>query len=229
MNRILRSILLLGGLIPSISYAQVNVTLHKDIEAIIVNGEELPMTLMSKNNFMLENGQNQLVVRLSKLVSSGSEFEKFKSDPLVITFATSDEDIFVEPTRNITSERQIKDFKQNPSFELLTPDNRKIESQQDILPKKPGFMRNYGAELAAFNAKKGDSLLAKAPLVEKNVTTSVPNNHESEEIQPTLMPSSKSVGISSENSLILLQADFLRMSPKQQQKFLQWAVENVRS
>lgn len=139
MKQIVKSVLVVGALVPFVANAEVNVTLHKDVEAVVVNGEELPMTVMGKSQFSLENGTNQLVIRLSKLIATGSEYEKFKSDPLVVTFTSEDKDIMIEPTRQIMREAQVKDFKQAPSFTLTDQSGKTVSSQQNVLPQGPGF------------------------------------------------------------------------------------------
>lgn len=222
MNRILKSIVFLGGLTPLLAFSQVNVTLHKDVEALVVNGEALPISVISKSKFELENGTNQLVVRVSKLVSSGSEFDKFKTDPLVITFDASDTDLTITPSRIIMAERQIKDFKQNPSFSLINSSGSQIESKQEVLPAGPGLLRDYEKELVKFNENRG---------IGKHVTLP-PSDSEpvkAKDLSLSTVLQAKKAELSSENSMILMQADFLRMSAEEQKKFLNWAVKNVRS
>ncbi|WP_028024739.1 YccT family protein [Enterovibrio calviensis] len=237
MKQVLKSVLVLGALVPFFASAAVNVKLHKDVEAIIVNGEELPMLVMGQSQFSMENGTNQLVIRLSKLIATGSEFEKFKSDPLVVTFTSENTDILIESSRQIDREAQVKDFKQSPAFTLTDQSGNSVSSQQDVLPQTPGFLRDYEKELAKFNAKQGitlgvtsqtASVVAQAPNEKVSEINPVPV--EQMMVSPQKNTSIQRVnGVSSENSIILLQADFLRMSPDQQKHFLQWAVKNVRS
>lgn len=237
MKQVLKSILVVGALMPFVANAEVNVTLHKDVEAVVVNGEEIPMSIMGKSQFSMENGTNQLVIRLSKLIATGSEFEKFKSDPLVVTFSSENTDIFIESTRDITREAQVKGFKQSPSFTLTDQSGNAVASQQDVLPQGPGFLRNYEKELVKFNEKHGIALgvstLAVSTVAsasELNESSHVQTPVETMTVVPQKQVSNQTMqSISSENAIILLQADFLRMNPEQQKQFLQWAVKNVRS
>ncbi|MDD1792494.1 DUF2057 domain-containing protein [Enterovibrio sp. ZSDZ42] len=237
MKQVLKTILVVGALVPFFASAAVNVKLHKDVEAIIVNGEELPMSVMGQSQFSMENGTNQLVIRLSKLIATGSEFEKFKSDPLVVTFVSENTDILIESARQIDRESQVKDFKQSPSFSLTDQSGNTVSSQQNILPHSPGFLRDYEKELAKFNEKQGIVLgisSQTAPIVlltpEGKVSEIAQKPVESMPVVPQKQVLTQPVqNMSSENSIILLQADFLRMSPEQQSQFLQWAVKNVRS
>ena len=77
MKNTLKSLFLMSVLCPFAVFAEVNVKLHKDVEAIVVQGEELPLTVMSKREFHLPDGQNQMVVRISKLVSKGVNLKSF--------------------------------------------------------------------------------------------------------------------------------------------------------
>ncbi|MCC4798978.1 VvgS protein [Enterovibrio norvegicus] len=237
MKQILKSVLVVGALVPFVANAEVNVTLHKDVEAVVVNGEELPITVMGKSQFSLENGTNQLVIRLSKLIATGSEYEKFKSDPLVVTFTSEDKEIMIEPTRQIMREAQVKDFKQSPSFTMTDQSGKTVSSQQNVLPQGPGFLRDYEKELARFNEKQGVVLggaALTASAVANAAEASAPSNVQKTS-EPTVIAPQKQVsiqpaqGVSPENSIILMQADFLRMNPETQKQFLQWAVKNVRS
>lgn len=248
----IKSMLILGAFVPFFvpffTQAQVNVTLHKDVEALVVNGESLPMTIMEKKRFSLPGGKNQLVVRLSKLVESGSQFEKFKSDPLVITFDASDVNFTVSPTRAINSERQIKDFRGNPSFRLLTANDKDVSATQDVLPAGPGLLRDYEKELVKFNQKRGVVLFsasAQNTIPAASVASpviSVPSPKISQEMMAIPLVTNNSINTLtsvrhapaqsqtealSENAQILMKADFLRMTPKDKQTFLRWAVKNV--
>lgn len=210
MKRRIKSILLLGAFVPFFSQADVNVTLHKDVEALLVNGEELPLSFLTKKKFKLANGINQLVVRMSKLIENRGQYEKFNTDLLVITFSASDSSFTISPSRKITAERQVNDFKQNPSFDLINAKGNKISSKQQVLPISRGLVQNYEKDIIKFNAKHGyqigdysiNTMAAVAPVV---------------------------TNASTKNKLILMQADYLRMSAKERQVFLDWAVKNVGS
>ncbi len=189
---------LLGAisLLPSMVFADVTVSLHRDVEAIVVAGEELPLTVKKKSRFILPDGENQLVVRVSKLVEKGSEFDKFRSDPLVINFTGFNSEITISPSRMIRLERDIKDFKTNPSVILENQDKERIAAAQEILPRGAGLTRDYAKELAKFNAKSDYS--------ESTAEQVVPKQH----------------------SVILLKADFLRLDENERKDFLKWAIEN---
>lgn len=246
MKRIIKNILVLTALIPFFAAADVNVTLHKDVEALIVNGESVPMSIVEKKRFTLPNGNIQLVVRVSKLVQSESEFEKFKTDPLVISFDASDGDFIISATRTIVAKRQIKDFKQNPSFIVINNNGKDVNSTQDILPIGPGLIRDHEKELAKFNVKRANKAAQNSTAVASITDISAPSapvilasvkavpaiafieaTSAGESIRHAPEPVNSNNDMVSENALILLKADFLRMNAKDKQQFLRWAVKNI--
>lgn len=242
MKRSIKTILALGAFLPFFSAADVNLTLHKDVEALIVNGESVPMKIIEKKQFSFPNGTIQLVVRVSKLVQSESEFEKFKTDPLVITFDAKDVDLSIEATRNIVAKRQIKDFEQNPSFLLVTNKGETIASEQVLLPEGVGLVRDHEKELAKFNQKRGIVIpgdqtlqavaavtLAAVSPVQAVMAQGALKNVAPESTQVITPKLKKQANVNSENGLILMKADFLRMAPQDKKVFLQWAVKNVNS
>lgn len=212
------SLLLLGMLSPFLAKAEVTIKLDKNVEAIVVEGEERPLTVLNKTSFTLPDGLNQLVLRVSKLVAKNSEFEKFRSDPMVVTFDASDTSLYIKPEHNIRFEREAKEYKSKAKFVLQTPDGQTLAAEQAILPRGSGFTRNYEKELARFNKKNQISvyqenepvLAQQAPLPAKNV----------KQVKAHL---------SGENAAILLKADFLRMTQEERKAFLTWASKNINS
>ena len=241
MKLLIQSIFLLGAMLPFFTLAQVNVSLHKDIEVLAINGEALPMSFISKQKMTLENGTNQLLIRVSKLIESGADFEKFKTDPLVITFDASNEELTIEPEKIIFSQRQVSDFKKNPSFILNNEAGLLLASNQAILPADSGMMRDYEKELIKFNRKRNlviasqktdPSFIAEEVLPVSATLAAVPVPSPIVPIQPQAVikqTSNHQTKSSAENSLILMKADFLRMDSDEKKAFLRWAVKNVKA
>lgn len=242
MKRNIKSMLFFSVFMPFFAQADVNIKLHRDVEALVINGEAQPISLMGKRRLNLQNGMNQLVVRVSKLVESESSFEKFKTDPLVITFDAKNVDLTINATRNIFSKRQIKDFEQNPSFLLVTNKGETIASEQVLLPEGVGLVRDHEKELAKFNQKRGIVIpgdqtlqavaavtLAAVSPVQAVMAQGALKNVAPESTQVITPKLKKQANVSSENGLILMKADFLRMAPQDKKVFLQWAVKNVNS
>lgn len=229
MKKSLLSLLLLGGFSPLMANAEVNVQLHKDVEAIVIEGETLPLTVLSKRNFTLPNGQNQLVVRVSKLVTKGAEFEKYRSDPTVLMFDASNTEITIAPHQNIRHESEAKALKSSVKYDLDSPSGE-ISAQQAILPRGSGLMRDYERELAKFNHKNGMVFYldqsVQVTATDIQATPSI-QNKQAENIRPqSIQPTPK---VNSEHAEILMKADFLRMTTDERKAFLNWAVQNIHS
>lgn len=213
MKKSLYAVLMGLLLAPSFVHAAVNLTLDPEVEVLVVEGENTPINFMNKLDFTLKNGRSQLVIRLSKLIQQDSgEYEKFKSDPIILDFDATDTQLTISPSRNFNVERQVKDFKSNPSFVVKTANGQLQPSTQNLLPKARGLVPDYAAALASYNRKH-------AIAVSETVAVNAPSHNP---MQPRAKPIASSAA-QQDNSLILLQADFLRLPTDKQQAFLDWA------
>ncbi|MBE1274682.1 DUF2057 family protein [Enterovibrio baiacu] len=199
--------------------ADVTVKLHRDLEFMVINGEELGFNFGTQKEQVLPNGQNQLVIRMSKLLPNGSSHDKFNSRPIVVTFDASDTKFELAPTRRIESERDINGFDQKPSVKIEGANQ--VDFHQGILLRGPGILPDLARDLALYNKKNGmqGSVQTVVEATEVAAKTSTP---------AIATKAASASSVDTNNSFILLQADFLRMSPEQQKAFLSWAVQNVK-
>ncbi len=112
------------------SLAAVEVDFHRDVSPLVVDGEEIGFNMFSRDPYQLEDGQNQVVVRLSKLVDKQGEKEKFNSKVVVITFDTQDQSIVIEPATKVTRIDHAEKFNENPKFKLVAKSGDVISSEQ---------------------------------------------------------------------------------------------------
>ncbi|MGR6834721.1 YccT family protein [Aliivibrio wodanis] len=167
MKMMLKVLVSASLLIPFYSQANVNIQLHRDIAPVAVNGESLGFTLLKKNDLELNNGINQLVVRVEKLVvSEYGEREKYNSVPIIITFDSQDSDLELLTPQEITRTKQSTAFDKKPNLILKnTKTNKEIAIiQQDVLPSAGGITRDYEKEIARFN-KKNNIQLGSASVI----------------------------------------------------------------
>ncbi|OEF23998.1 YccT family protein [Vibrio rumoiensis] len=146
-------VLLLAGLV-GISFqaaAEVKIHLNHEIKPIIINGEELGFSLGDKSDFELKNGQNQIVVRVEKLVDNRGEYEKFNSKPMVLTFTASDTSLTIAPDGKILTTENAQDYNKAPKVLVTDASNKKVTVKQDRLEALTGFTRDYEKELMAYN------------------------------------------------------------------------------
>lgn len=164
------------------AYASVDVVLHRDVALVVENGEKAPLRLVTKSEYQLENGQNQLVVRLEKLIrSSYGEPEKFNSETVVITFDAHDEAFFLKPNFEVKTKQDSEKFKQKPNFSLISQKTEQpYNAKMDFLIDGGGITRDYELEVARYNVKNDIelslSLQAALKVAKKKSNDIAPND-----------------------------------------------------
>ncbi|MGC9401510.1 YccT family protein [Vibrio genomosp. F10] len=152
--KVMSKVLVVGAMITSFApMAAVDLSIERNISALVVHGEEVGFSISKKDKFELENGTNQVVIRVSQLVSDFGEKEKFNSQPIVLTFEASDTSLFVSAPSKISRVEQAEEFEKNPRFVVTDKSGKEIKVRQDILPASSGISRDYIKELARYNAK----------------------------------------------------------------------------
>lgn len=197
--------------------AAVEVSFDKDLELLVANGEATGMLAMSPETMTLKNGPNQLVVRVSKLVSYSGEYKKFRSEPVVLTFDASDTELLVKPSRHIVREQHINGFDKNPSMKIEQSGQSFDAFHQGILLRSTGMMRDHVKELEEYNVAQGFVAVDPRPKLELTTT-------KEKAVVPAaaVSPANSKFTATGDNALILMQADYLRLSDDQKQTFLQW-------
>ncbi|WP_158133212.1 DUF2057 family protein [Vibrio navarrensis] len=189
----------------------MQVNLSKDVELLAVNGEEIGLRLFSKSELQLEDGLNQFVVRASKLVrQANGEFEKFNSDPVIITFDAKDQKIQLSPQGDIATTTDADNFNKQPYF-TLSSSSPNIQVEQELLPRGPGITRDYEKEIARFNAQRNitiDKASKESQFSEKQIDST---------------EKATSVGVKS-NSLKVVKDQYLMLTEEERKQFLSWAV-----
>lgn len=211
MNFRTSALLLVSTLCSGEALAAVQVNLSKDVELLAVNGEEIGLRLFSKSELQLEDGLNQFVVRASKLVrQANGEFEKFNSDPVIITFDAKDQKIQLSPQGDIATTTDADNFNKQPYF-TLSSSSPNIQVEQELLPRGPGITRDYEKEIARFNAQRNitiDKASKESQFSEKQIDST---------------EKATSVGVKS-NSLKVVKDQYLMLTEEERKQFLSWAV-----
>ena len=156
----------------------VDVTIEREIAPLVINGESLGFTLQKRSALDLDDGLNQIVVRIEQLVQNSlGEREKFNSTPVVITFDESDAELQLTLPKRFTTIVHAEQFNENPQFLLK---NRKtgqvVDARQSILPNGGGITRDYEKEVARYNSKNDILLNGVQPVVAVATTTAVVQN-----------------------------------------------------
>ncbi len=148
-------ILLLAGLVGASfqAAAEVKIRLNQDIKPLVINGEEIGFSLGKKDEFTFDNGQNQVVVQVSKLVESRGEYEKFNSKPVVITFNAANTELTVSSDGTLKTTEDSKIFDKAPKVVVKDSTGKSVSTQQSMLEASNGLTRDYEKEVAAYNKK----------------------------------------------------------------------------
>ncbi|EJB8350422.1 DUF2057 domain-containing protein [Vibrio cholerae] len=157
-----------AALLPFSVSAAVEIKLAEEISPIVVNGEESGFRISKLSDITLDDGTHQLVVRVSKLVTGQTGYEKFNSNPLVLTFSATDQRLKLGSAKSITTLADAKAFDAAPMLTLADiSTGKEIEVKQDELPRLQGITRDYLKELNAYNKKNNPALVdaAVAPAV----------------------------------------------------------------
>ncbi len=135
------------------SFAGV-VSSSSNVDFLAIDGQKASKSLLkSTKSFNVNDTRtHQVVVRVSEVVKSGSDRSLFESNPVVVTFQGSAEDIVITAPR-IETERDASMFNQKPEIIVKTVSGKAIANKQDSL-KQEGFLpgANLIENLSEYNA-----------------------------------------------------------------------------
>ena len=192
-------------LIPLAAKSAVSINLHQDIEALVINGKELGFSFLRKKELELEDGQNQIVIRVSKLITRNGEKEKYKSRPVVVTFNLKDDKLVVTPKKTFYRAVDIGDFDEEPLYLFENKKGIFIDLKQQILPLKLGIHQDYSKALREYNHSNG---------LETETSGSM-----------NIVPR-ESLSNKLENPVLIIQQLFIKATPIEKEQFTYWAFSN---
>lgn len=203
------------GLIAPFSFASVNIDIPREVQILVVNGEDAGYSSFGfdyKDNLELNDGINQVVFRISKVVNeSGNKSTKFKSKPLVATFESADSHLKLEMPKLKTLQSGY-DFDTHPSFDLNVIDGQIEYFKQGQLRTLGTFGADFVQATENFNKSSEPASLAHlASATSKKITAPVPKE-------------SSSLATQTNTDLKSL---FLNKSYQEKQEFLSWAIKNM--
>ncbi|OOF56282.1 hypothetical protein BKK56_04700 [Rodentibacter genomosp. 2] len=135
------------------SFAGV-VSSSSNIDFLAIDGQKASKSLLSKNNSFRINDTNthQVVVRVGEIVGSGSSQSLFESNPIVVTFQGSTEDIVIS-TPSIRTKAEAEKFNGTPVISVKTTSGQDIPAKIDTLKQEGLFpSANVVRDLANYNA-----------------------------------------------------------------------------
>lgn len=127
-----------------------------NVEFLAFDGQKVKKSTALQAN---ENQTHQVVVEVSTIYRSGNDDVFFESDPIVLSFKGSQENLTISAPK-LASESDVSKFKKSPQFTLKTASGSTIEYKQDYLKGSGGFLPNANVveNLANYNA--GDNVAA---------------------------------------------------------------------
>ncbi|MGN5139530.1 DUF2057 family protein [Aeromonas sp. 164P] len=148
--------------LPAVSFAAVDLDVGRGMEVLAVNGipVDSPLFIGKVDALQLPDGTNQIAVRAGQLVKDYNTTKKFTSHVHVLTFTANNQRVAV--TAPVLATWQAgEQFNEQPRWQL--------SSNGQTLPHQFGelksmtnmaLLRNYGAELDAFNRSNQPAALA---------------------------------------------------------------------
>ncbi|NBH74661.1 curli polymerization inhibitor CsgI-related protein [Rodentibacter pneumotropicus] len=129
------------------------VSSSSNIDFLAIDGQKASKSLLKKNNSFNINDSNthQVVVRVGEIVGSGSSQSLFESDPIIVTFQGSAEDIVISsPT--IRTKTEAEKFN-STAISVKTASGQEIPAKIDTLKQEGLFpSANIVSDLANYNA-----------------------------------------------------------------------------
>lgn len=121
------------------SFAGV-ITSSSNIDFLAIDGQKASKSLLKETrSFNINDTQtHQVVVRVSEIVRSGSDRTLFESDPIVVTFKGSADDVVISAPR-LETERDANAFKKSPIIHVKTVSGSEVPTKQEYL-KQEGFL-----------------------------------------------------------------------------------------
>ncbi|PWI34416.1 hypothetical protein DI392_04710 [Vibrio albus] len=192
-------------LLSPLAFSAVMVELDRELEPVMIDGKEVGIRISTQRVIELENGQNQLVVRVSKLIPKQSQFEKYYSNPVVLTFEAHDTTLYVSAAEEVKTQEQAKRFKDSPVMNVVDNAGKPLVVQQGVLMPGSGLVRNYRNELEEFNQTHG---LMGAGAERKAQALKVTKQQNSSQ------------------ALEMIQYWYAKASDKDRETFINWAFQN---
>ncbi|MBE1274842.1 DUF2057 domain-containing protein [Enterovibrio baiacu] len=166
---------------PAFTVSSATLSMQNGVELLALNGKKTE----SKNNpIALRDGKNQIVIRVYKEFSKGSNSDLFSSSPYILTFDEQGADIVVALPGRINDYRKVeKEFrsKDKQHFELKMGASN-LQYTSDPLRGNGGFIPYSNLEelIAIYNQDNGIAVSREAVVDLQEAAVTVQENGEVE-------------------------------------------------
>lgn len=138
------------------------VSTSSNLELLAIDGQKASKSLTKDTKtFAVNDTQNhQVVVRLSEIIGSGSSQTLFESNPVIVTFQGSTEDLVISAPV-IRSRSESDKFNEMPSIIVKTKSGNTLSAKVDVLKQEGLFpSANVVNDLAEYNASGATASVA---------------------------------------------------------------------
>ena len=138
------------------------VTASSNLEFLAINGQKASKSLLKeKKSFNAEADQTQqVVVRLGEIVGTGSSQGLFESNPIIVTFKGTADDVVVSAEK-IRSKEDGEKFNAQPQITVKTKSGNLIDAKIDTLKQEGLFpAANIVNDLAEYNASNAPAAVS---------------------------------------------------------------------
>ncbi len=217
-----RFVALITALIASQTAFAGTVTSSSNLEFLALDGQKSSKSLLKQSHSFNINDtkQHQVVVRVSEIVRDGSDQSLFESDPIVVTFQGSTEDIQISAPR-LNSQRDVDNFNKNPVITVRTTSGNTIASKHDFL-KGEGFLPHLNIEENLANYNSSNAPAAVAGFATTSMPTAMPiaNNNSGKVSKGKITVQGENVAEQ------MLQYWYQQADSETKARFLDWAKKN---
>lgn len=183
--------------------AQVTILTDNRIELLAVNTEINPI-LEKGENLKINNGINQLLVRVTAIVDGNGGKSKFVSSPIVLKFDAKDQVLELKTPFPIRDENAVRKFEKAPTLSVTSGGEDFDVIKDVIIDNEFSFFKDYDKLLEKYNLTNSIASINGKPVIIESAVTSKAG------VSPTI------------------QSQFLLMSAEEQQAFMQWAMRNLK-
>lgn len=138
------------------------VTSSSNLEFLAINGQKASKSLLKeKKSFNADTNQTQqVVVRLGEIVGAGSSQALFESNPIIVTFKGTADDVVVFAEK-IRSQEEGEKFNKQPQITVKTKSGNVIDAKIDTLKQEGLFpAANIVNDLAEYNASNAPAAVS---------------------------------------------------------------------
>lgn len=138
------------------------VTASQNLDFLAVDGQKASKSLLkqTKSLNLSDTDTHQVVVRLGEIIGGGSDQSFFESNPVIVTFQGSAEDLVITAP-GVRSQSAGDKFNANPEITVKTKSGQTIPAKVDVLKQEGLFPgANVISDLAEYNASGATASVA---------------------------------------------------------------------